>query len=119
MYARGHFLFLRTVHGGQAEELLRSRDYFERALAIDPAFAPALAGLSNFYALAARRSVLTPFRDIDHKAALGQALSQIAGRLLFILNHQDLHAILAVASPIYYPEMLFVHVQGRVSRFPR
>jgi Tfp pilus assembly protein PilF len=63
MHARGHYLFLRTAHGGPPDELLRSRDYFERALAIDPTFAPALAGLSNFHAVAARRGVLTPFRE--------------------------------------------------------
>lgn len=63
MYARGHYLFLRTAHGGAPEELLRSRDYFERALALDPTFAPAVAGLSNFYAVAARRGVLVPFHE--------------------------------------------------------
>jgi len=68
MYARGHFLFLRTAHGGSTEELLHSRDYFERARALDPTFAPALAGLANFYAVAARRGVLTPFRDTFDRA---------------------------------------------------
>lgn len=63
MYARGHFLFLRTAHGGPAEELLLSREYFERARALDPTFGPALAGLSNFYAVAARRGVLKPFEE--------------------------------------------------------
>jgi len=61
MYTRGHFLFLRSAHGGPASELLRARDYFERAHTLDPQFAPAVAGLANFYAVAARRSVLTPF----------------------------------------------------------
>jgi tetratricopeptide (TPR) repeat protein len=61
MYARGHYLFLRTAHGGPAAELLLSREYFERAFALDPTFAPALAGLANFYAVAARRGVLVPF----------------------------------------------------------
>jgi DNA-binding SARP family transcriptional activator len=63
MYARGHYLFLRTAHGGPAAELLLSRDYFERAFALDPTFAPALAGLANFYAVAARRGVLAPFHE--------------------------------------------------------
>jgi tetratricopeptide (TPR) repeat protein len=63
LHARGHYLFLRTAHGGPVEDLLRSRDYFERARALDPTFAPALAGLANFYAVAARRGVLTPFHD--------------------------------------------------------
>ncbi|HEX4934945.1 MAG TPA: tetratricopeptide repeat protein [Gemmatimonadaceae bacterium] len=64
MYARGHYLFLRTAHGGPAEDLLRSRDYFERARALDPTFAPAVAGLANFYAVASRRGVLAPFREV-------------------------------------------------------
>lgn len=68
MYARGHFLFLRTAHGGSTEELLRSRDYFERARALDPTFAPALAGLANFHAVAARRGVLSPFHDAFARA---------------------------------------------------
>lgn len=68
MYARGHFLFLRTAHGGPAEELLLSRDYFERARTLDPTFGPAVAGLANFYAVAARRGVLKPFEEHFNKA---------------------------------------------------
>lgn len=68
LHARGHYLFLRTAHGGPVDDLLRSRDYFERALAIDPDFAPAVAGLSNFFAVAARRRVLTPFHDVFGEA---------------------------------------------------
>jgi DNA-binding SARP family transcriptional activator len=63
LHAGGHYLFLRSAHGGSPEDLLRSRDYFERALALDAEFAPALAGLSNFYAVAARRGMLTPFQE--------------------------------------------------------
>ena len=63
MHARGHYLFLRAAHGGVPDDLLRCRDYFERALALDPTFAPAVAGLANFYAVAARRGVLTPFHS--------------------------------------------------------
>lgn len=63
LHARGHYLFLRNAHGGSAQDLLRARDCFERALTLDPACAPALAGLSNFYAVAARREVLTPFSE--------------------------------------------------------
>lgn len=76
MHARGHYLFLRTAHGGSVPDLLRSRDYFERAHALDPNFAPALAGLSNFYAVAARRGVLTPFRE--HFAKVVTLSEQIA-----------------------------------------
>ena len=63
MYVRGHYLLLRTAHGGPAADLLLSREYFERAHALDPTFAPALAGLANFYAVAARRGVLMPFHE--------------------------------------------------------
>ncbi|MEQ1693023.1 MAG: hypothetical protein ABMA00_17165 [Gemmatimonas sp.] len=62
-YVRGHFLFLRVAHGGPVEELQQSRDYFERALEIDPTYAPAVAGLANYYAVAARRGVLQPFHE--------------------------------------------------------
>jgi Tfp pilus assembly protein PilF len=68
MYARGHYLFLRAAHGGSSDELLRCREYFERALSIDAAFAPALAGLANFYAVAARRGVLSPFHETFARA---------------------------------------------------
>jgi tetratricopeptide (TPR) repeat protein len=63
MHARGHYLFLRTAHGGSVADLFESRKYFERALELDPSFAPGMAGLANFYAVAARRAVLTPFAE--------------------------------------------------------
>ncbi len=64
LYVRGHYLFMRTAHGGNADDLHRSRDYFERALKEDPRYAPALAGLANYYAVAARRELLTPFETV-------------------------------------------------------
>lgn len=60
-HARGHYLFLRATHGGSTDDLLRCRDHFARALALDPTYAPAIAGLANFHAVAARRGVLGPF----------------------------------------------------------
>ncbi len=63
MYLRGHFLFLRAAHGGPVEELLDSRRCFERALALDPTSGLVLAGLANFFAVAARRGVITPFAE--------------------------------------------------------
>jgi tetratricopeptide (TPR) repeat protein len=68
MYARGHYLFLRAAHGGPPEELLRCGKYFERARALDPSFAPAVAGLANFYAVAARRGVLPDFHETFGRA---------------------------------------------------
>ncbi len=68
MYLRGHYLFLRSAHGGPVHELLSCRDYYERACTLDPTFAPAVAGLANFYAVAARRGVLSPFHEAFEKA---------------------------------------------------
>jgi DNA-binding SARP family transcriptional activator len=61
LYLRGHYCFLRAAHDGDATTLEHCRAYFERALALDPEFADAMAGLSNYYAVAARRGILTPF----------------------------------------------------------
>ena len=58
---RGHYLFLRAAHSGVKDELDECRRNFERALAIDAKYAPAIAGLANYYAVAARRGVLGPF----------------------------------------------------------
>lgn len=63
LYVRGTYLFLRAAHGGLTEDLFRSREQFELALARDPDFALALAGLSNFYASGAARNLLVPFHE--------------------------------------------------------
>ena len=64
LQVRGTWLFLRNAHvGGNAEELHRCRDLFERALVLDPGYAPAVAGLSNYYAVCAARGVLRPFEE--------------------------------------------------------
>ncbi len=63
LYVRGNYLFLRAVHGGHAEDLNRSRDFFEQAIERDPGFALAQAGLTNYFAAAAVRNVLRPFRE--------------------------------------------------------
>lgn len=63
LHARVHYLFLRAAHGGTAQDLLQCREYFEQARALDPTFAPAVAGLANFHAVAARRGLLTPFDE--------------------------------------------------------
>ena len=62
LYVRGHYLFLRAAHGGRTEDLLVSRTLFEQALQRDPDFALAHAGLSNFFAVAAVRNILRPFK---------------------------------------------------------
>lgn len=63
-YARGNFLFLCAAHvGGRLEDLHASREWFERALARDPEFAPAYSGLSNYFAACAGRNILTPFAE--------------------------------------------------------
>ena len=67
-YVRGTYLFLRAAHQGHPEDLAGSRTHFEAALAQDPGFAPAVAGLSNYYAVAAARGVLQPFDDVFGEA---------------------------------------------------
>lgn len=62
-YVRGQYHFLRAAANGDPAELTTARDFFERALACDAACAPALAGLSNFHAVAAARGLLTPFEE--------------------------------------------------------
>jgi TolB-like protein/tetratricopeptide (TPR) repeat protein len=69
---RGTYLFLRAAHvGGRPEDLLQSREFFERALARDPAFGLAYAGLANFFAVAAARGILRPVAEhFGHAIAL-------------------------------------------------
>lgn len=67
-YVRGNYMFLQAAHNGRFEDLDRSRECFERALAIDPGYALAIAGLSNYFAVAGARGVLTPFRDAFERA---------------------------------------------------
>ena len=61
LYVRGHYCFLRAAHDGDPRTLDQSRAHFERALAVAPDFAPALAGKANYHAVAARRGLLAPF----------------------------------------------------------
>jgi DNA-binding SARP family transcriptional activator/Flp pilus assembly protein TadD len=61
---RGTFLFLRAMHvGGRVEDLHHSRQLFDRVLEREPDFGPAVAGLSNYYAVCAARGVLQPFAE--------------------------------------------------------
>ena len=54
----------RAAHpGGRVEDLHSCRDFFERALTRDARFAPAVAGLSNYYAVCAARGLLRPFAE--------------------------------------------------------
>lgn len=68
LYVRGQHAFFRAAANGNAEDLHRSRDLFERALDRDPGFAPALAGLSNYFAVAAARNVIRPFEPTFGRA---------------------------------------------------
>ena len=58
---RGTYLFLRNAANANPEELARCRELFEQALARNPAYASAVSGLANYYALAAARDVIRPF----------------------------------------------------------
>lgn len=83
-YLRGHYLFLRAAPGGSPEDLEQCRQQFERALELDPDYALALAGLSNYYAVRARRGAYAQFHstfaraldyarraaDLDHRLAI-------------------------------------------------
>jgi DNA-binding SARP family transcriptional activator len=75
LYVRGQHCFLRAAAGGHPGDLDTSRALFERAFLLDPAFAPAIAGLSNYYAVAAARNRLRPF---DAAFARAIALSREA-----------------------------------------
>jgi Tfp pilus assembly protein PilF len=68
-YLRGHYLFLRAAPGGSPQDLEQSRVQFEHALELDPHYALALAGLSNYYAVLARRGPWAAFHS-----TFGQAL---------------------------------------------
>ena len=83
-YLRGHYLFLRAAPGGSPEDLEQCRQQFERALELAPDYALALAGLSNYYAVLARRGPYAQFHatfgraleyarraaDLDHRLAI-------------------------------------------------
>ncbi len=66
-YVRGHYCFLRAAHDGDLGALEHARRCYERALERDPDFAPAVAGLSNYYAVAARRGLIQPFEAGWHE----------------------------------------------------
>ena len=61
-YVRGTYLFLRSAHRGDPADMAASAALFRDAIRFDPAFAPAYAGLSNYYAAGAARNLLKPFR---------------------------------------------------------
>jgi TolB-like protein/DNA-binding winged helix-turn-helix (wHTH) protein/Tfp pilus assembly protein PilF len=56
LYLRGRFYFNKGVFS----DWQKSGEYFEQAIAKDPSFAPAYAGLANFYAREAMVGPLTP-----------------------------------------------------------
>lgn len=83
---RGHWHFLRAAHvGGSREDLERSRRCFEEALARDPTYGAAYAGLSNYFAVCAARGMRTPFEE-----AFGQAIA---------LSHRALELDASLAVP--------------------
>ncbi len=85
LYVRGNYMFLQAGHNGRIEDLDRSRECFERALEIDPRYALAIAGLSNYHAVAGARGVITPFRE-----AFGRAIA---------LSHEALAIDASLAVP--------------------
>ncbi len=85
LYVRGNYMYLQAAHNGRIEDLDRSRECFERALEIDPRYALAIAGLSNYFAVAGARGIITPFRD-----AFGRAIA---------LSHEALAIDATLAAP--------------------
>ena len=93
-YVRGTYLFLRAAHQGHPDDLAASRTHFEAALAQQPGFAPALAGLSNYYAVAAARGVLQPFEDVFGEAiALSRRALALDDRLAIPHVHFGVQAM--------------------------
>jgi DNA-binding SARP family transcriptional activator len=95
-YLRGHYLFLRAAHSGDREHLAQARKAFERALELDPGYAPALAGLANYFAVTARRGPFAEFRTtfdialqyarraaaLDHRLAIPHVHLAVAAQYL-------------------------------------
>jgi DNA-binding SARP family transcriptional activator len=93
-YVRGTYLFLRAAHHGRPEDLEGSRTLFEAALAQDPGFAPALAGLSNYYAVAAARNLRQPFDEVFGTAiALSRRALELDDRLAIPHVHFGVQAM--------------------------
>jgi tetratricopeptide (TPR) repeat protein len=85
LYVRGNYMFLQAGHNGRIEDLDRSRECFERALEIEPRYALAIAGLSNYFAVAGARGVIKPFHE-----AFGRAIA---------LSHEALAIDASLAVP--------------------
>lgn len=61
LYARGTYLFLRGAPVGNIADLQQCRELFQQALERQPGFAQGIAGLSNYFAVAAVRDIMRPF----------------------------------------------------------
>lgn len=62
-FLRGHYCFLRAAHDGEPTTLQQARRSYERALAVHPRYAAAVAGMSNYWAIVARRELGVPFQE--------------------------------------------------------
>jgi TolB-like protein/Flp pilus assembly protein TadD len=87
-YLKGRYYFERRT----PEDLRKSAEYFQEAIAKEPDYAPAYVGLADFYNIASNESVLTPEESFfKAKAAakkaleidnsLGEAHAALAGAL--------------------------------------
>lgn len=93
-YLKGRFFWnKRTVEGHQ-----RAIEFFERALALDPNYEPAYAGLADAYALLGswpnavlpRRDAMTRAREAAQKAlAFDESLADAHASLGFVKMHYD------------------------------
>lgn len=67
-YLRAHYFFHRRARG----DVELARDYYQKALDIDPAFAPAWAGLAGAYRIAAFEGALEPEQALQRSRAAAE-----------------------------------------------
>jgi TolB-like protein/DNA-binding winged helix-turn-helix (wHTH) protein/Tfp pilus assembly protein PilF len=115
-YLRGRYLWF----GANDEE---SREYFEKAIQIQPDYAPAWSGLADFYVVRAvelavpPQDVLAQAKDAAHKAveldsSLPEAHNSLAGLYLFgdwNLRRADEESLRAIALNPNYAEARHLH----------
>ena len=71
LYLKGRYHWLKFFAPGDE----RVRDYFERAIQLDPSYAPAYAGLGLYYAFGAANGILPPSEWPKAESAVKKALA--------------------------------------------
>ncbi len=120
LYLQGRHYFYRFPR----PEYLRSREFFERAIALDPTYAAAHAGLADYYGFAAARGLFRPNEAWPKAEAAGRRALELDPNLADALNaigavqamyHGDWPAAEAVLRRNYelnpnYPGVLFANL---------